>query len=131
MALTYGMERGDDVDNPGIPDDNTTDDDQDEDADDADQAVLGLRRHHKSYSLNQKIDFIETYQLEHAIGLGHAETATSFARHHRIAPQTFRRWISSQDDLYALRDRLTQTRRRQRRQRQHDTDEQGNVLSSI
>lgn len=130
IALTYGMEeRGDDANDPVIPDDSSSDDDHDEDADDADQAVglPGARRHQKSYSLNQKIDFIDTYQLEHAIGLPHAETATSFARHHRIAPHTFRRWISTQDELFALRDRSTQAQRRQRRQRQHGTDEQCKV----
>ena len=96
----------------------------DENADDANEQ--GSSRHRQSYSLNQKIDFIETFQLEHAIGLPHAETASSFAEHHRLAPRTFRQWISDQDELYALRDRSSQAQRRRRRQRQHGTDQQGN-----
>lgn len=98
------------------------------DSDDGEEEIPGqARRFRRCFSLNQKIDFIDNYQLEHAIGIQHAETPTSFAIHHRLAPQTFRRWLNNEDDLRAAQDRSTVERRRRMRQRQSGTHEQGKL----
>ena len=95
------------------------------DGEDDDNPPLRSRRHLQGYSLNQKLDYIETYLLEHAFGMDHARTPRTFAEHHHIHPRTFSRWLQERDELQELHERSTQEQRRRRRRRLHGHDEQG------
>ncbi|XP_064637381.1 uncharacterized protein LOC135493761 [Lineus longissimus] len=82
------------------------------------------RRHLHGYSLNQRLDYVDTFRLHHAMGIAHARSCRSFAVHHRIHPRTFSRWLDQYEEMSERRDRCTQIERRRRRIRQHGNDEQ-------
>ncbi len=77
------------------------------------------RRHRVSYSLQQKLNYIDDYVQAHLLGEPHAITPTHYARHHRIHPRTFADWLANEDEIRNLMNERPNICGRRRRQRNH------------